>query len=481
MNKKDLFKLIDDKKDILIDLSDSIWEYAELSLLEFKSAKHYIEVLKEEGFEVEKEVAGIKTAFTGTYGSGRPIIGILGEFDALTGLSQEACSVSRKELIQGGCGHGCGHHLLGAGSLGAAIAIKKYLEDKGEGTGTVIFFGCPGEEGGAGKAFMARDGIFYNLDAALSWHPSDSNEVTTGTNNCSIQVEYKFTGIASHAAGAPHMGRSALDGVELLNIGVQFLREHIKDSDRIHYAIIDAGGNSPNVVQPTAKVLYMVRSNTVPETKKLLARVDNIAKAAAMMSETTLTRRFIDGTANTIDNQILEDILYKNFEEIELPEYTEEEWDFAKELKKTYFTDKLPGFGAIHSSEIAKHVREKTDNGNRALNDFLMPKYHSSEQSMGSTDVGDVSWQTPTGQINTVTWASGSPGHSWQNVSMGKSSIAHKGLLLAAKVLAATAFDLFEHPDILEKAKEEFIIKTKDGYICPIEKDAVPIAIGNKF
>ena len=481
MNKKDLFKLIDDKKDILIDLSDSIWEYAELSLLEFKSAKHYIEVLKEEGFEVENEVAGIKTAFTGIYGSGRPIRGILGEFDALTGLSQEACSVNRKELIQGGCGHGCGHHLLGAGSLGAAIAIKKYLEDKGEGTGTVIFFGCPGEEGGAGKAFMARDGIFYNLDAALSWHPSDTNEVITGTNNCSIQVEYKFTGIASHAAGAPHMGRSALDGVELLNIGVQFLREHIKDSDRIHYAIIDAGGNSPNVVQPTAKVLYMVRSNTVPETRKLLDRVDNIAKAAAMMSETTLTRRFIDGTANTIDNQILEDILYKNFEEIELPEYTEEEWTFAKELKKSYFTDELPGFGAIHNSEIARIVREKTDNGNMALNDFLMPKYHSSEQSMGSTDVGDVSWQTPTGQINTVTWTSGSPGHSWQNVSMGKSSIAHKGLFLAAKVLAATAFDLFEHPDVLEKAKEEFIIKTKDGYICPIEKDAVPTAIDNKF
>lgn len=481
MNKKDLFKLIDDKKDLFLDLSDSIWEYAELSLLEFKSTEHYIKVLKEQGFKVEEEVAGIKTAFTGSYGSGKPVIGILGEFDALTGLSQEAGSIEKKEVIPGGTGQGCGHHLLGAGSLGAAVALKEYLKEKGEGSGTVIFYGCPGEEGGAGKAFMAREGIFYGLDAALSWHPSDSNEVATGTNNCSIQVEYKYSGIASHAAGAPHMGRSALDGVELLNIGVQFLREHMKDYERIHYAIIDGGGNSPNVVQPTAQVLYMVRSKNVADTQKLLARVDNIAKAAAMMSETSLSRRFIDGTANTVENKTLEDLLYKNFEEVEMPSYSQEEWDFAKKLKESYTADGLPGFGAKHNASLAKIVSEKTDKGAKPINDFLMPKYHSTEQTMGSTDVGDVSWQTPTGQIHTATWASGSPGHSWQNVSMGKSSIAHKGLLLAAKVLAATAVHLYENPAILDKAKEEHKLKTKSGYICPIEKDAVPIAVGEKF
>ncbi|WFA10061.1 amidohydrolase [Tissierella sp. Yu-01] len=478
MNKKELLQVIDDKKELFIEVSDKIWEYAELSLLEFKSAKLYIEKLKELGFEVEEEIAGVKTAFTGTYGSGKPIIGILAEFDALSGLSQESEILVRKELVKGGCGHGCGHHLLGAGSLAAAVAIKEYLTSKGEGSGTVVFYGCPGEEGGAGKAFMAREGIFYDLDAALTWHPGSSNEVTTGTNNSSIQIEYTFEGIASHAAGAPHMGRSALDGVELMNIGVQFLREHIKDYERIHYSIIDAGGNSPNVVQPRAQVLYMVRSNTVLETKKLLERVDNIAKAAAMMSETTLSRRFIDGTSNTIANSTLEKLLYKNFEGIELPEYTDEEWTFANELKKTYPSDGLPGFGAKHNFEIANIVSEKTNNGERALNDFLMPQFHSSEQSMGSTDVGDVSWQTPTAQINTVTWTSGSPGHSWQNVSLGKSNIAHKGLLLAGKVLASTAMDLYENPDILIKAKEEWKLKTVSGYICPIEVDAIPIAIG---
>lgn len=478
MNKKELLNIIDDKKDLFIEVSDKIWEYAELSLLEYKSAKLYIEKLKELGFEVEEEVAGVKTAFTGTFGSGKPIIGILAEFDALTGLSQESESLVRKELVKGGSGHGCGHHLLGAGSLAAAVAIKEYLSSKGEGSGTVIFYGCPGEEGGAGKAFMAREGMFYNLDAALTWHPSCSNEVVTGTNNSSIQIEYTFKGVASHAAGAPHMGRSALDGVELMNIGVQFLREHIKDYERIHYSIIDAGGNSPNVVQPRAQVLYMVRSNTVLETKKLLERVDNIAKAAAIMSETTLSRRFIDGTSNTIANSTLEKLLYKNFEEIELSHYTDDEWAFANELKKTYPSDGLPGFGAKHNFEIANMVSEKTNNGERAINDFLMPEFHSTEQSMGSTDVGDVSWQTPTAQINTVTWTSGSPGHSWQNVSLGKSSIAYKGLLLAGKVLASTAIDLYENPEILSKAKEEWKLKTVSGYICPIEEDAVPIAIG---
>lgn len=477
MNKKDLFKIIDDKKDLFIEVSNKIWEYAELSLLEFKSAKLYIEVLKELGFGVEEEVAGVKTAFTGTFGSGRPIIGILGEFDALSGLSQESESLVRKELVKGGSGHGCGHHLLGSGALAAAVAIKEYLSLKVEGSGTVVFYGCPGEEGGAGKAFMAREGIFYDLDAALTWHPSSTNEVVTGTNNSSIQVEYSFKGVASHAAGAPHMGRSALDGVELLNIGVQFLREHIKDNERIHYAIIDGGGNSPNVVQPTAQVLYMMRSNNVLETKKLLQRVDTIAQAAAMMSETKLTRRFIDGTSNTVSNLTLEELLYKNFKEMDLPQYTDDEWNFANQLKNTYPTDGLPGFGAKHNIDIAKLVSEKTNNGKRAINDFLMPQFHSSEQSMGSTDVGDVSWQTPTAQINTATWTSGTPGHSWQNVSLGESSIAHKGLLLAAKVLAITAMDLYENPHILEKAKEEWKLKTSNGYICPIEPDAIPIAI----
>ena len=481
MNKQEVYKIIEDKKDVFTSLSDKIWDLAELSLLEFESMNIYLKVLEDEGFTVEKGIAGVQTAFSGTYGSGKPVIGILGEFDALSGLSQEAGSVERKELISGGCGHGCGHHLLGAGSLAAAVAVKAYLEEKGEGSGTIIFYGCPGEEGGAGKAFMAREGLFYKLDAALSWHPNDSFAVTTGSNNSSIQVEYKFTGIAAHAAGSPHMGRSALDGVELMNIGVQFLREHMEDSDRIHYAITDAGGNSPNVVQPTAQVLYMVRSNRVSKAIKLLERVDNIAKAAAMMSETTLSRRFIDGTADTVPNKVLEDVLYQNYVAVDLPTYTEEELQFAAEMKKTYPHTGIPGFGAKYNADIAAEVTKLSDNGEKALNDFLMPKYHSKEMSMGSTDVGDVSWQTPTAQIVAATWTSGSPGHSWQNVSMGKTSIAHKGMLTAGKVLATTAIDLFENPDIIEAAKKEHAVSTAEGYNCPIEPDAVPIAVGGKM
>ncbi|MBR3611583.1 MAG: amidohydrolase [Oscillospiraceae bacterium] len=481
MNKKELYAYIDENKGIFEELADSIWECAEISLKEHKSAEIYKNLLEKLGFKVETGLAGVETAFSGTFGSGKPIIGILGEFDALSGLSQKAGMTEHDELVFGGNGHGCGHNLLGAGSLSAAYAVKKYLEEKGEGSGTVIFYGCPGEEGGAGKAFMAQKGIFYGLDAALTWHPDDSNQVTSGSYLSSIQVEYKFEGVAAHAAGCPHLGRSALDAVELMNIGVQFLREHIPSSDRIHYSITDAGGISPNVVQPTAQVLYMMRSDTVTKAKALVERVEDIAKGAALMTGTTLKRRFIDGTADVVPNEVLEKAMYKNFEEIELPEYSEEELAFAEELKKTYITDGLPGFASNFSPEIAKFVDEKTNGGKKAQNDFLMPLYHSEVTLPGSTDVGDVSWQTPTVQINTATWSSGIPGHSWQVVSMGKSTIAKKGMNLAAKVIAATALDLFEDEELLSAAKAEFSEKAKSGYVCPIEEGAVPAIAGEKI
>lgn len=481
MNKQKLYDIISSKAEMFTSLSDEIWGFAELSLLEKKSSDLYKKLLAEEGFAVEENIAGVETAFTGTYGSGKPVIGILAEFDALSGLSQVACSTTREELVPGGNGHGCGHHLLGAGSFAAAVAVKEYLKEKGEGNGTVIFYGCPGEEGGAAKAFMAREGIFYALDCALTWHPGSANEIMTGTYNTSIQVEYKFTGIAAHAAGNPHMGRSALDAVELMNVGCNFLREHMPRTDLLHYAITDAGGPSPNVVQPTAQVLYMVRSDNVPNALKLLERVDNIAKGAALMTDTTITRRFIDGTADVIPNKVLEKALYDNFEDAGLPTYTQEEWDYANALYATYEHDHLPGHGAEADPEIKKFVKEKTQNGTRAINDFIMPFFHSEGLNPGSTDVGDVSWQTPTAQITTATWPSVAPGHSWQNVSAGKSSMAHKAMLYAGRILAATAYDLYENPAIIEEAKAEFKEKTEAGYICPIEKDAVPTVSGTKM
>ncbi len=480
--KKKAIAAVDENAKVILDVSDKVWEYAELSLLEYKSTELYCKVLKDLGFEVTEKLAGIDTAFCGTYGHGKPVIGILAEYDALSGLSQVGCGTKREELVAGGAGHGCGHHMLGAGSLGAAIAVKKYLEQTGK-EGTVIFYGCPGEEGGAGKAFMARDNMWESLDAALTWHPSDSNEVTSGTCNSCIQKEYKFTGIASHAAGDPHLGRSGLDAVELMNIGVQFLREHMPTTARIHYAITDGGGNSPNVVQPYAQVLYMVRDIKVKDALALQARVDKIAEAAAMMTDTKLSVRFIDGTANTVPNFTLEKQLYKNFEEIGVPSYTEEELAYAKALVDTYEnpSTRLPGFAAEESEEIAEYVYEKTNGGTAVINDFLMPYLPSLKFRFGSTDVGDVSWQTPTAQIRTATYPSRSPGHSWQHVSCGVSSIGHKATLLASKVLAATAIDLLENPEIIAEAKVEFAKKAADGYQCPIPPDAVPTAVGDKM
>ncbi|RKJ40803.1 amidohydrolase [Acutalibacter sp. 1XD8-33] len=480
MTKADLYQMLEEKQQLFFDTADAIWADPELSLSEHHAAARYTALLEELGFTVENRLAGMETAFSGRFGSGRPVIGILGEYDALAGLSQQAGALEPCPATKDGdndCGHGCGHHLLGVGSLAAAWAVKEYLAASGE-SGTVIYYGCPGEEGGAGKAFMARDGLFYGLDAALTWHPGSTNEVFTGTNNTSMQVEYTFHGIAAHAAGNPHQGRSALDAVELMNLGVQFLREHIPTTDCLHYAVTNAGGISPNVVQSKATVLYMVRSDTVPHNKELLARVDRIAEGAALMTDTSFTRRFIDGTADLLPNEALERALYKNMAEIPLPEYTQSEREFAAALDSTCPRDEeLPGMGAKYDWEIRKRVAELSDNGAAPLNDFLLPYFHSDKQSPGSTDVGDVSWQTPTAQITAVTWPAHSPGHSWQNVSGGTSGVAHKGMLYAAKVLAGAAVDLFTQPELLEKARTEFQAAAARGYTCPIEPDATPVPV----
>ena len=461
-DKQKYLQTIEENASLFTDVSDQIWDFAELSLMEFQSAKLYCEVLAKEGFTVETPIAGIETAFKASYGSGKPVIGILAEYDALTGLSQQAGAVERK-------------------ALAAAFAIKNYLEDGH--SGTIIFYGCPGEEGGAAKAFMARDRIWEELDAALTWHPDDVNQVTSGTCNTCIQTEYKFTGIASHASGSPEFGRSALDAVELMNVGVQFLREHMPQEARIHYAITDAGGNSPNVVQPHAQVLYMVRSQLAKDALALQKRVDKIAQGAAMMTETTVKKRFIDGCSNTVPNKVLEQLLYKNFSEIGVPQHTEQEIAYAQQIIASYEmpNDHLPGNACDESEEIAAYVDKVSQHGTVPLNDFLVPYLFSTKQRAGSTDVGDVSWLVPPAQINTVTFPSKAPGHSWQNVSCGRTSIGHKGLLTAGKVLAATAIDLFEQPQLLEQAKEEFSKRAAGGYFCPVPEDAVPTVVGGQF
>ena len=469
IDKQKLYNTIDENAPEIIALSDAIWEYAELSMEEYKSAAYYCELLEKEGFTVERELCGIPTAFSGSFGSGSPRIGILGEFDALSGLSQVAGSTQKQSLVPGGNGHGCGHNLLGAGSFGAALAIKKAIE-AGALQGTVIFYGCPGEEGCAGKTFMARDGMFRDLDAALTWHPGSTNEVTVGSNAACMQVEYSFHGVASHAAGSPDKGRSALDAAELMHVGVQFLREHMPPHSSVHYSITDGGGVSPNVVQAEAKTVFMVRSETVRKAKELLYRVNNIAQGAALMTDTQVTTRQIDGTASTVSNEALEQVMYENMQQVPIPAYTQEELAFAQVLHDTC-PAALPGTLSATNRDIRAFVEEKTDGGKRAMNDFIIPYVPSTMFTPGSTDVGDVSWLTPTAQFTTATWVSGTPGHSWQNVSLGKTGIAYKGMLQAAKILAGAAADLMESPALLEKIRKEFNKNAAEGYDCPIGKE----------
>jgi len=473
MDKQTLYRYVDAAAPIITGLSDKIWEYAELSMLEVRSAAAYVSLLREEGFTVQENLCGIATAFSGSYGSGKPVIGFLGEFDALSGLSQVPGISQPQPQSEGACGHGCGHNLLGAGSLGAAIAVKRAIE-AGLLSGTVVFYGCPGEEGCAGKTFMARDGMFRDLDAAMTWHPGDTNEITIGSNAASIQMEYHFSGNAAHAADDPWNGRSALDAAELMNVGVQFLREHMRPKESVHYSFTDSGGVSPNVVQPTATLVYMIRGENVRTAKLLAQRVDDIARGAALMTGTTVTSHQIDGTANTLSNGVLEQLLHSNMAAAPLPEYTQEEILFARRMKATFAPAPLPGLLSNEDPRLRKLVIQKTEHGRKAINDFVFPYIPSYKFSPGSTDVGDVSWLTPTAQFTAVTWPSGSPGHSWQNVSCGKTSLAHKGMLYAAKVLACAAADLMEQPELLAQVREEFNLTAAEGYDCPIGPEVIP-------
>lgn len=474
MDKSELYNYIEAAKETLCSLSEQIWQYAELSMTEYQSAAAYVAALKSQGFTVRENLCGIPTAFSGSYGTGRPMIGILGEYDALSGLSQEAGVAEHRPLVEGGTGQGCGHNLLGVGSLGAAIAIKNAIRD-GLIKGTVVFYGCPGEEGCAGKAFMARDGMFRELDAALCWHPADCNEVVVGSNAASLQFEYTFRGVAAHAADDPYNGRSALDAAELMNVGVQFLREHMPPKASVHYSFTDAGGVCPNVVQPTATLVYMIRGVDVRAAKALTQRVHNIAKGAALMTDTTVSWRQIDGTSSTISNQVLEQVLQNNLLAAPLPEYTPEEMALAAAVKATFTPGTVPGTLAKYSISARKEVQEKTDGGTMVMNNFIMPYAPCDAFSPGSTDVGDVSWLTPTAQVHAATWPSGAPGHSWQNVSIGGSSVGRKGMLFASRILAGAAADLMEDPALLKAAREEFEISAAQGYDCPIGKEVLPL------
>ncbi|QZY56161.1 M20 family metallopeptidase [Crassaminicella profunda] len=478
IDKKRISEIIEEKKNIFIEVNDKIWEYAETRFEEYKSADLLCKVLKNEGFNVERDIADITTAFLGSYGSGKPVVAILGEYDALSGISQK-CGISNKEsLIDGGNGHGCGHNILGAGALAAAVAVKNYMEENNV-KGTIRYYGCPGEEGGSGKAFMARNGIFDDVDIALTWHPMSNNAIFSTSSLANYQIYFKFHGRSAHAAACPHLGRSALDAVELMNIGANYLREHIIPEARVHYAVTNTGGSSPNVVQPEAEVLYLIRAPKLAQVQEIYERVCKIAKGAAMMTETECEILFDKACSNLIPNHTLEKILYENFKEVGAPVFNEEERKFAKKIRTTLSdSDKeneikmAVSLMGKEDREILKKLKQKD------LSDILLPYKHFTMTLAGSTDVGDVSWVTPTAQIITACSAFGTPAHSWQTVAQGATSIAHKGMITAGKVIAMTAIDVLENPEIAEKAKEELREKLDgDTYNCPIPKGVKPSAI----
>ena len=480
ITKKEALAAVDREKELLCNTSDAVWDHAETAFQEFESAKILEDALVKEGFQLKTNLANIETAFSGTYGHGKPVIGILGEFDALSGLSQVSGIVEEKALVPGAPGHGCGHNLLGTGSLAAAIAVKEYLE-KNNKEGTVIYFGCPAEEGGSGKGFMARDGVFDELDCAITWHPGDNNIVTVGSSNANYQIFYRFYGKASHAAACPELGRSGPDAVELMNTGVQYLREHVIPEARMHYAITNAGGYSPNVVQPFGEVLYLLRAPQTTQVQEIYERVNDIAKGAALMTGTRVEMQFVKACSNLVDNTTLEEVLQNNLYEVERYPYTAEEMQFSKEIHDSYgglklnMTDFLSRYEKSKRNEMEDLALEHKDD---ILNDYIVPLQDNEKAMAGSTDVGDVSWVCPTAQINAVTIPSGTPGHSWQIVSMGKTSVAHKGMMYAGKVMAAAIIDLLENPELIEKAKVEHKKRLGGGsYVAPIPKDVRPMSI----
>ncbi len=434
-------ELVDQRKDVLVGLSRQIWEFAELRYEEYRSAELLCQALETEGFSVERKVGGIETAFVATAGNGGPVIGFLGEYDALPGLSQKACVAKFEPLVEGGNGHGCGHNLLGVGALAAAVALRDYLKEKGL-PGTVKYFGCPAEEGGGGKVRMAAAGVFNGVDVALTWHPSYVNYVFSSSTLATQTLTFRFRGRSAHAAMSPHLGRSALDAVELTNVGANYLREHIPGDARVHYAIIDTGGVAPNVVQAHAAVRYQIRSPKAAQVKDVTRRVCNIARGAALMTETELEIEEGAAYLNVIPNTTIEAVMHRNLEQLGLPAYDEKERAFAREIRATLSEEerKVPRFPEIAERELA---------------DRISPYRPLSPLSPISTDVGDVTWLVPTAQYRGATWAVGTQAHTWQVVAQGVSSFAHKGMLHAGKVMAATGVDVVTCPELIEKAKAE--------------------------
>ena len=419
---------LDAKKEVYSSIAQQIWGFAEMGYQEEKSAELLQQTLSNEGFKVTKGVAGIPTAFIAEYGEGLPVIAILGEYDALPGLSQEA--VAEKKSAGKAAGHACGHHLFGTASTAAAIEVKNWLKTNKK-KGTIRFYGCPAEEGGSGKVYLVREGLFNDVDAALHWHPGDANDANPGSALANKSAKFRFYGIASHAGMAPEKGRSALDGVEAMNMMVNMMREHIPSDARIHYVITN-GGKAPNVVPDFAEVYYYVRHSNRKMVLDIFDRIAKAAEGAALGTGTKMDYELIGGTHELLPNITLQKMMHANLVKVGGVQYTEKEKEFGNQI--------------IQSLGIENGSLEKA---------AMVQPYKTLDPSFGSTDVGDVSFTVPTAGMGSATWVPGTPAHSWQAVAAGGTDIGNKGMMVAAKTIALTAIDLFLNPSIILKAKEE--------------------------
>ena len=490
---KEISEKIEDKKEYYAEISDKIWKFAEPRFQEYKSSELLQQSLKKEGFSIKSNLAGEETAFIAEYGSGKPVIGFLGEFDALPGLSQKADTTERipeektsdskyesvpergKKQNPGSgytdnCGHGCGHQLIGTGTLAAVIALKDFMKAHNL-KGTIRYYGCPAEENAGGKAFLVRDGYFNDCDLALCWHPEQGRRACYGSTKANFRVFFTFHGTPAHASMCPELGRSALDAVELMDVGVNYMREHMIDEARIHYAITDTGGDAPNVVQSRAQVLYAIRAPKITQVKELYNRVCNIAKGAALMTETTVEIRQVAAYSNLISSKILADHMNAYLEKLGPIPYTEQEYAYAQKFQQSLSDqdkNQLPTIARDYfGSNAAEAMKKPIFQPIASQNLYSDLKY--------STDVGDVSWIVPTVHLNIPTFAAGTALHSWQAVAQGKSSIAHKGMLYAAKIMSLTALDFLQNPELANQARKE-LTETLNGetYPNPLPGDLKP-------
>jgi len=440
-NTEEIVSSLEKKQAHYSDIAQQIWEHAEVGYQEEKSAALLKNELTSAGFSIEEGVADIPTAFIASYGSGSPVIGILAEYDALPGVSQD--HVPMKQIkVEGGAGHACGHHLFGTASVAASIALKDWLAAN-PGKGTIRLYGTPAEEGGAGKVYMVRAGLFDDVDAVLHWHPSSGNGANAASSLSNKSAKFRFYGIASHAAGAPWNGRSALDGVEAMNYMVNLMREHVPAESRIHY-VITSGGEAPNVVPEFAEVFYYTRHPEMAWVRDIFERVVKAAEAAAVGTETRMEYEVIHGLYNVLPNETLSQMMYNNLQKVGGVHYDTDEIAFAEKIKATLFP------AARTDIEKAKHIApfEVIETGRG-----------------GSTDVGDVSWMVPTAGLRTATWVPGTSAHTWQAVAAGGMSIGKKGMMNAAKTITMTALDILANPRILNDAKQELERRRGDNFV----------------